>query len=725
MRVMLYASLLIAVLLIQISGNPFLLTGPETVADPLGTGNGNGDPFTATSIIGAIVVFSYYWLRFSEWPGPGTPPAGFQQRSTRHSTTWIRYTCWGVIYALFMVGAYFALIVFPKVLFNFIQNLQNFSGAGDPVEFIRKLWDTPVPATGILPEGLANLTTDEIVPYAVLATTIVWASAFGEADRAFRRTIQEHALIPAEAQRLVDKLEQQSETFTANATAIEKIVSDNPQSLIKEADFRANNTLPAKYARIEYLYYQLARNSTRRTYSRVFARYREELDVIKKKLKDLRADLVQYRADQLNYMKSLDDHQERELREDGHSSRNGDDKTGESLSLRQTIALMKETEFELDFVKNHFSHLSERLTLEVDSILRSLYQVAVCTALAVGKSPGQRQKFFAELGFEVPETVPQRLGRNTVVIVAIVLIGSIFGPSLIYYAVTKMMAIPANPLVPRNIQDVLSWTFQGCLMHLLAFCIGFLVQRSADHNRERRRQDFFGRSHIQIADYADCFLAGFAANIFLFAAIFLLSGQLDRLHEMWPWAMVPGITAAATGYFIHKVPSTVADCWRRASVQGLCTGMTAGLAIIVTKDITAFLAPSDELIVFTLYAFVTTFILGAGLGAVIQQWSKSMDLPSEASRRASQRRPADAVAEWSSRGTTAAVRIRDISESGAALRDKLTADPGTRGTLSLSEDDVRPAKVVRQDERGFTCLEFVPVETPDLILVPQRPSLAG
>ena len=57
MRTILYASLAVAVLLIQIVGDPELLTGPETVADPFGTGKGSGNPFTAVSILGWCTIF--------------------------------------------------------------------------------------------------------------------------------------------------------------------------------------------------------------------------------------------------------------------------------------------------------------------------------------------------------------------------------------------------------------------------------------------------------------------------------------------------------------------------------------------------------------------------------------------------------------------------------------------------------------------------------------------
>lgn len=719
MRVILYASLAIAVLLVQISGDPSLLSGPETVADPLGTGQGTGNPFTLISIIGAFVVFIFYWIKFSEWPGPGTPPAGFQHRSTRHSTTWIRYTCWGVTYAMFMVAAYFTIIVFPHLLVNVVQHVSQLGGDGDIGELVETLQESFFQTQNLAPSSGINLTTNEMVPYAVIVTTMLWAGAFSDFDRSFRRTIQQHALIPAEAQRLVDKLEQESETFTADAQVVGRILAERPELLIEESDFRATaDTLPSKYARIEYVFYQITRRAMGSNFSKVFARYREELNKLEERLKDLRSGLRQYRSDQAVYLKSLYEQEE----DPGIGAE--EEKIDESLPLKDTIELMDKAEFKLGFVRSHFSQLAEKMTADVESILRNLYQVSVCSALAIGKSPSQRQKFFTDLGFKIPEAIGYRLERNTIVLIVVVLGLTIFAPSLIYYTATRLLETAANELVPRDIGQVMRWTLNGCLMHSLAFFAGYLVQRAADQKRELRCRPF-SKGRAQIADYTECFIGGFTLNIFLLTVIFLMAGKFEMLIRDWAWALVPAVTAAFTGYFMHHVPPSTASFWRRALTQGLCTALATGLAMLLINDITAFLKPSNDLIMFTIYALLTTFVLGAVLGVVIQKWVKTLSISGRVDRRASRRHRVDMPGTWTSGEASIAVRIRDMSDGGVALAGALSAPEGTFGTLTLFEDDIRRAQVVRQHGEVFSCLMFVQREAPGLALVPSQPRLAS
>ena len=55
-----------------------------------------------------------------------------------------------------------------------------------------------------------------MVPYAVIIVTVVWSSAFAEAERKFRRNLQESALIPTEANRLIEHYEKHNEYFEVN-----------------------------------------------------------------------------------------------------------------------------------------------------------------------------------------------------------------------------------------------------------------------------------------------------------------------------------------------------------------------------------------------------------------------------------------------------------------------------------------------------------------------------
>ena len=719
MRTILYASLAIAVFIIQLLGEPELLSGPEMVGDPLGTGKGSGNPFTPISIIGALVVFIYYWIKFSEWPGPGTPPAGFQYRSTRHSTTWIRYTCWGVTYSLFMVAAYFTIIVFPQVLVNLVQNFSAFGGGGDFEKLFNTFIENTTRGGNALSSSSINLTTNEMVPYAVIAATLLWAGAFSDFDLGFRRTIQQHALIPAEAQRLVDKLEQESETFSADIEVVEKILKERPETLIEDEDFHAiTDTLTAKYARVEYVSYQVARKAMENTSSRVFSRYREELSIIEERLRELRTNLQDYRSDQIDYLKNLEEQDEKPV------PWGKDERITDDMPLRNTIELMDKAEFSLGFVRSHFVQLGEKMASEVESIMRNLYQVTVCSALAIGKSPNQRQKFFTDLGFKIPEAMGLRLSRNTVVLVFVVLSGAIFAPSLVYYIATRILEVSPNSLVPGDVREVMRWTLHGCLMHSLAFSVGYLVQRSADQKRELLGKSP-GRTRAQIADYVDCLIGGFALNIFLLAVIFLVDGRLGELKTSWAWALVPAVTAAFTGYFMHHAPGSAVQFWRRAIAQGFCTALATTLALLIIFDVEAFLAPSKDLIMFMVYAVSTTFVVGLALGIVFQKWVLARGLWGREERRASNRDQADISGEWSSGDSRITVHVRDVSDSGIALFEELTIPVGTPGALTLPNQDAKRVRVARHDKRAFTCLKFVREEVPELELISNHPGLAS
>ena len=94
MRTIFYVSILFSLMLIFLAYNPAIIEGQLSVGNPLldsdGVSTGQTDGLDFTAILGGLVVFMFYFMKFGRWPEPESTPPGFRPKPTRHFTTWLR-----------------------------------------------------------------------------------------------------------------------------------------------------------------------------------------------------------------------------------------------------------------------------------------------------------------------------------------------------------------------------------------------------------------------------------------------------------------------------------------------------------------------------------------------------------------------------------------------------------------------------------------------------------
>jgi hypothetical protein len=243
-------------------------------------------------------VFFFYWLKFARWPGPEGAPAGFKPLPTRHFTTWLRYMGWSFVYSFAMMICYFMIILFPQTVVNIFHILL--------IPDVAK--SMPGVDSGILSSILSSLEESEgrldpnaIVPYAIILITLAWSSGFAKWERSFRRTLQESALIPTEAQRLIQYFDEEPERFKPKIRHIKRVLERFPNRLLLEEDFKdEDNRLLLKYAQCEYLIERIRRLSGTRSFARIINRYKNDLDEVKEKANSLRDQMRLHREEIIN-----------------------------------------------------------------------------------------------------------------------------------------------------------------------------------------------------------------------------------------------------------------------------------------------------------------------------------------------------------------------------------------------------------------------------------------
>jgi hypothetical protein len=293
MRGLLFITIPLSLFLIYAAYNPTLIQGPETAGRSF---NGDGtllDPINLTSIIGGIFVFVFYWLKFARWPGPEGAPAGFKPLPTRHFTTWLRYVGWSFVYSSAMMVCYFMIILFPQTVINVFHILLTPDVAAHMPGVDPSILSSLLP---YLEESEGRLDPNTIVPYAIILVTLAWSSGFSKWERSFRRTLQESALIPSEAQRLVQFFEDEPDRFSPKKKQIKRVLKRFPNNLLVKEDFKGEeNRWLMKYAQCEYLIERIMRLGGTRSFARIISRYKNDLDEVRAKADNLRDQLRLHR----------------------------------------------------------------------------------------------------------------------------------------------------------------------------------------------------------------------------------------------------------------------------------------------------------------------------------------------------------------------------------------------------------------------------------------------
>ncbi len=549
--------------------------------------------------LGGAFVFLFYFYKFSQWPGTNTAPPGFHPKPTRHFTTWLRYIGWAGIYGFFMVVCYGLLVLFPTFFLNLFNAYANVS----PV--------TPGFFNSMVTGVEENPST--FVPYAVILLTVFWSGSFSHKEQALRQNLQEHALIPIEANRLITYYWRHTERFSRDPLVIDDVIENIPDSLIShEPDLQAEKgDLEQGFIQCEYLMHQIADFKENRLFAKPFRRYEKDIVEAESKLNALRVELQNYKMELLESLASSSGLPDRDIL----------DLPGLRQAWKTSAGLQS-------FERRYFKKTAAQVKESVGECLKFILGIVVCLVLAIGKSCDERHNMLARFGLDPPEYCGPVVKREDASRVLLGVVFTIVICSMVYYVIDKKLkgaAVPLtfHPMVPslENAIEILEWSLYGVCMHLLGVMGGYFVQRWQSEQRRLLGNRDSGR--FIFSDYLSCGVFGFCLNVFLFSVLLFPRGQLAEFQTNWLWAFVPSATAMFTGFYMtRKQKIHRAKCVVLMAVQGATTALfSAGVLFFVYYDAVSGLSEVYPAFwAFCLYAVLTAFFTGVVISFVLLGW---------------------------------------------------------------------------------------------------------
>jgi hypothetical protein len=115
-------------------------------------------------------------------------------------------------------------------------------------------------------------------------------------------------------------------------------------------------------------------------------------------------------------------------------------------------------------------------------------------------------------------------------------------------------------------------------------------------------------------------LFGFFINILLFVLLTLPMGRWPEFQYGWFWAVVPGVTAGFTVYYLSKAYAKIK--WPMLIAQGLTTALFALLVLVWRYNIFLFedLNSKMPLVAYTIFCLITSIVIGSLLSWILQSW---------------------------------------------------------------------------------------------------------
>lgn len=692
MRYLSFLGIVAAFFLVRFAGNPI---------DKSVVGFTNTHPNTLAWVVcGGVIVFIFYWIKFNEWAGEGQAPPGFRPRPVRHFTTWIRYLGWNSLYGSIMAGAYCTIVFFPDIVLQFVNLFANNIQLLSLNDLFRNLQ-----AVATNPEG-----TLQLVPYAVMVTTAVWAGMppFSRFEERIRLRWQENASIPLQARQLMEAFEEEIDgetNFTPDPKTVRVIIKklDNTALTIEDF-FQPGHDSWFLYGRVNYLFYMLEKHNRSPLFSRLATRYGSELTDLEKTMGNLHAMVEQRIGDIID----LCEHDQ----VNGLCQVEADQQPGFTEKRRPTL---KQAELWLD---NYLGNASKAerayFKWQKESLLQSLYQVSqditqliVCGVLAVGRSIGRRRALLSSFGLKNTDRISIQLDFVTLVLISLSTVGIVFFCSTVYQMVQKYLKYTGD-LVPEDLTNVLIWSVFAGLMHLTAIGGGYIVQRALENDREsiRTGEDTELPFRTQMAEAIWAALFGVSLNVYLIGFFLALNHQFHQLVDIWWWAIVPGVTAFFAALYTQNVRRSEPEMRKLLYWQGALTGVMALFIFTIINYEQLIRVDNVEkgtdimsYVVFGIYSVITTVILGTALGKSLNIWVVAERYSGNANRRSNMRKNYFYKhGKWRSDDGEITVRAMSVSDSGAELKSAEPLAANSTGLFQLSGHGAKKAVVLRNDD---------------------------
>jgi hypothetical protein len=125
-------------------------------------------------------------------------------------------------------------------------------------------------------------------------------------------------------------------------------------------------------------------------------------------------------------------------------------------------------------------------------------------------------------------------------------------------------------------------------------------------------------------DFGLAFLFGFSLNIIFFSLMLSLKQQFGNLVLQWKWALIPGVTAYFTSFYISQAKRNFEFNWYLVPLQGFFTALMTTIALLWIWNI----SPNElekiigctNAYIFLVYCVVSTLILGMAIGYLSQKF---------------------------------------------------------------------------------------------------------
>ncbi len=635
--------------------------------------------------LGAVLVFVFYYVRFSQWST--RPPLHMGEKPPRHFTSGMRYSCYASLYSLFFVAVYLFLVRFPELINSF-----SFSGASSPFDF----------------QPLAN-SPDLVVPYAVIFMTVVWPQVPLFRESELRGEMQRLAYIPSEALSMAKRLENNPRLFSPDVELAKVVVAESGKGLIHLEDFSvAPPTVRGYFARCLYLLQVIKNLPHERSFMAVLSRYEDEIAEIERSVSKLQNRLATLRDDYLGASRRL---QRAAAATPAHPET--DEPDSDVVWKEMNLAALGSD-------GRLLTRDAENLKGEIAALLKVILQVVVCTVLAVEKFPHERALLFRRFGLSLSRSVGGQFTQHDWVVVAACLFIAIGVPTLAYWLIVEealgMTGSLTVPIAPTNVWEALYWALCGAGMHLIAALVGIGAKRSLDSHRIDTAKGFAPeRGHRWPADYFYAAALAFSINIFALSALSVAqSGSIALLRFSWSWAFPPAITGAAVAWHLDSLELGRAKRVATGLGQGVLTMLVAALVTFgVSEDMRLL---DHEKWIFLAYAAGTNFCIGAMIGYMVPMRHDRLrrQTTNEHDRRAAPRFSSSLAGKWLDAQPPQEFKTRDISVDGMFVTPCVNAEVGTVCDISVDAIGLVKSRIVRHDRNG-TAMAFLFAEAKPVI----------
>lgn len=595
-------------------------------------------------VIAVVYVFVIYRFRFAEWGAQTEKPAGYPPRPARHFTSWLRFEIWAALYAGTGIIVLYLIYHYPQLL-NFLQDIQAQTAGGAPDG------DAAAAASRIQEELAGG--TSPATPYSQRLTlgvaTAVGLAFLPKVEPALRAAFQRAALIPANAQILVNVIRDRFDRFRpVDAEVRTFLVEHNARRLpyLYREEFRAdlvNQSFLEVYPRMEFIRWKFKLLNNDRRFKNVFDEYRQDLTDLDVAFANLRANILEL-GDSLQ--KFFGPQREPEVaavharhgiaREAGGAiaitlfddvvAQTGPKTraaTAEAAGLAEAAAtfdaLPKDVQQLLvDRDEEIRKDLQNRLKLVCDEahrIYERLIQVTVFAAL--GSKVLNPRHALREFGLEVEAADRVAFDWHRFLGVSAAMLVTLFCGVLAYFWAG---GIGGSSALDAGGNAVLLWTLSGLSLLLGGLAGGYAVGLFILNNKLAKHEGA-GKIRFSNVDLALATVTGWSTSVIAFALAGLVLGLGSLAPTGWIWGFVPAVFGATAALAAHRIKAG-RETWPVGYIVRLCA-VTVAAALLtllfrVRFDPNALLADVD----FAVFVVLTNAVCAVWFGSLLRGWHR-------------------------------------------------------------------------------------------------------